>query len=78
MEGKLEQKEARKVTVELNEDEVRFLLGVIDNHQSKLSIFNDEHLGQKKACEFIGHKIYNQVAAQLPKEEEPKKEEENG
>ena len=76
MESNVEQKEVRKVVIELNENEVQFVLGVIDAHQSKLSIFNPQHLEQKRACEAVGHKIYNQAASQLP--EEVKTEEENG
>ena len=77
MESNLEQKELRKVSIELTENEVQFVLGVIGTHQSKLSIFNEEHLKQKRFSEHVGHKIYNQASAQLPNEE-PKTEEENG
>ena len=77
MESNVEQKEIRKVSIELNEEEVQFVLGVIDAYQTKLSIFDEEHLKQKRFSEHVGHKIYNQAAAQLPKEE-PKTEEENG
>jgi len=79
MQSNSEQKEVRNVSIELNENEVQFVLSVIDNYQSKLSIFNEEHLQFRKFSEHIGHKIYNQVSAQLTKEkEEPKAEEENG